>query len=85
MVNQGMQVCGFLMGLIGACGSLITCVMPEWRKNDMQGEVIEMQVRKQDRVRKSSQYLSLLALFALGRQMEVPTYFFRTNGFFRFY
>lgn len=47
MVNQGLQVCGFLMGLIGACGSLITCVMPEWRKNDMQGEIIEMQVRKQ--------------------------------------
>ena len=30
-----------------ACGSLIACVMPEWRKNDMAGEVIEMQVRKQ--------------------------------------
>lgn len=42
-----MQLAGFIMGLLSACGSLITCVMPEWRKNDMAGEIIEMQVRKQ--------------------------------------
>ena len=30
-----------------ACGTLITCVMPEWRKSDLQGQVIEMQISKQ--------------------------------------
>jgi len=47
MVNQGIQLAGYIMGLLSACGSLITCVMPEWRKTDMQGQVIEMQITKQ--------------------------------------
>ena len=33
--------------IILACGTLITCVMPEWRKSDLQGQVIEMQISKQ--------------------------------------
>lgn len=47
MVNQGLQLAGYLLGLMSACGTLITCVMPEWRKSDLQGQVIEMQISKQ--------------------------------------
>jgi len=42
-----MQLAGFILGSLAACGTLITCVMPEWRRQDMAGEVIEMQIRKQ--------------------------------------
>lgn len=47
MVNSALQLTGYISGLIGSALSLVVCVMPEWRRQDMVGEVIEMQVKKQ--------------------------------------
>ncbi|XP_002129997.2 claudin-7 [Ciona intestinalis] len=45
MVNGGLQVGGFVLGLIGWILGIVTCTLPDWRKNDLQGEVIESVIR----------------------------------------
>jgi len=47
MVNGGLQIAGYFCGLLSAFFSLIVCAYPEWRKNDLQGQVIETQQVKQ--------------------------------------
>ena len=37
MVNTGLQVIGFCIGLLGFILSVITTFLPAWQKNDIQG------------------------------------------------
>ncbi|XP_039273081.1 claudin-7-like [Styela clava] len=45
MVNGSLQVCGYGVTIIGWLMAIITCALPSWRKNDLEGEVIESIIR----------------------------------------
>ncbi|CAK8692963.1 claudin-1-like [Clavelina lepadiformis] len=45
MVNGCLQVTGFFLGMLGLITSAVTCFLPNWRKSDVQDEVIELQFR----------------------------------------
>ena len=41
MANMGVELIGFLLSMCGLVMTIVACSLPEWKTNDMEGEVIE--------------------------------------------
>lgn len=41
MANMGVELIGFLLSICGLVMTIVACSLPEWKTNDMEGEVIE--------------------------------------------
>lgn len=66
MVNGALQVCGFIVTLIGWIMTVITCALPVWRKNDLEGKLTNLQ--QLSRVRSGVVYCELITV--LGEVIE---------------